>query len=121
MEFTQVLKKGSAILFLVLLAHGLILGFSISTTILSVVLAAVVCLFEAQLVKSERLEQEQRLNKIVRELQDHVNGVSKTQALDKKDLELKMNDQYQALQDKISNTDSKIQTLKINAGIRQQR
>jgi hypothetical protein len=54
MEFTQLVKKGSALLFLILLAHGLILGFTISTTVLSVVLVSVVCLFEAQLVKSER-------------------------------------------------------------------
>lgn len=118
MEFTQVLKKGSAILFLVLLAHGLILGFSVSTTILSVVLAAVVCLFEAQLVKSERLEQEQRLNNIVSAHKELINKISKIQEEDRKTIELKMNDQFQALQDKINNTDSKIQTLKINAGIK---
>jgi hypothetical protein len=61
MEFTQLVKKGSASLFLVLLAHGLILGFSIPTTVLSVVLVSVVCLFEAQFVKSERVESEKRL------------------------------------------------------------
>lgn len=119
MEFTQLLKKGSAVLFLVLIVHGLVLGFSAASTILSVVLAAVVCLFEAQLVKSERLEQEQRLNKIVRELQDHVNSVSKKQEQDKLELIAKSNDQFQALNDKIEFTKSSIQTLKINAGIRQ--
>ena len=118
MEFTQVLKKGSAVLFLVLLTHGLILGFSVSTTILSVVLAAVVCLFEAQLVKSERLEQEQRLNNIVRELQEHVNNLSKTQTEDKKEVLNKIQAQAEDLVAKIQNTDSKIQTIKLSQGIR---
>lgn len=54
MEFTKLVKFGAACLFLVLLVHGLILGFTVSTTVLSVVLVSVVCLFEAQLVKSER-------------------------------------------------------------------
>jgi hypothetical protein len=65
MEFTQLVKKGSACLFLVLLAHGLILGFTIPTTVLSVVLVSVVCLFEAQLVKSERMEVRKEVLKLI--------------------------------------------------------
>ncbi len=65
MEFTQLVKKGAACLFLVLITHGLILGFSVPTTVLSVVLVSVVCLFEAQLVKSERIKVRQEINQLI--------------------------------------------------------
>jgi acid phosphatase family membrane protein YuiD len=107
MEFTKILKYSSSVLFLVLLVHGLVLGFSIPTTILAVVLAAVVCLFEAQLVKSERLEQMEQLNNIVKEFNDHVNTLSKTQTEDKKELI-----------ERIANTDSKISSIKLSNGIK---
>lgn len=107
MEFTKLLKHGSAVLFLILLTHGLVLGFSISSTILSVVLAAVVCLFEAQLVKSERLEQEQRLNNIVAAFKDEVNKLSKIQANDKAEM-----------MERLSQTHSQLNAMKLGQGIR---
>lgn len=54
MEFTKLLKYGSASLFLVLLAHGLILGFSNPTTIISIVLLLICFAMEQKLVLSER-------------------------------------------------------------------
>jgi uncharacterized membrane protein (DUF106 family) len=107
MEFTQVLKKGSAILFLILLVHGLILGFSAASTVLAVVLAAVVCLFEAQLVKHERLEQEQRLSNIVKEFQESVKKLSVTQQEDKAEM-----------MERLAATHSQINAMKVSQGIK---
>lgn len=118
MEFTQVLKKGSAILFLVLLTHGLVLGFTTSSTILNIVLAAVVCLFEAQLVKSERIEQEKRLNNMLTEVKLLINKVSEKQSIDHSNLNDKLDVKVEELIAKINNTDSKISTIKISQGIK---
>lgn len=107
MEFTKLLKQGSAVLFLILLTHGLVLGFSNASTILAVVLAAVVCLFEAQLVKSERDEQEQRMKNIVADFQNSVNKLSSQQAEDKKEV-----------MERIASTHSQLNALKVNQGIR---
>lgn len=107
MEFTRLLKQGSAVLFLVLLVHGLVLGFSSSSTILSVVLAFVVCLFEAQLVKSERIETEERITSITRGFQDQINNMSKTHREDKVEM-----------LERIAATHSQISAIKMNQGIR---
>lgn len=118
MEFTQLVKKGSAALFLVLLVHGLILGFSISTTILAVLLAAITCLFEAQLVKSERVEHEQRLKSIVDDFKFRVGGLVETQNNVERKLILMQEKDKAELMERIANTDSKIQTIKLNQGIK---
>lgn len=118
MEFTQLLKKGSAILFVVLFVHGLILGFSVSTTILAVVLASVSCLFEAQLVKSERLEQNERLKTIVDDFKHRVNNLVETQHNVERKLILMQEKDKAELMERIANTDSKIQTIKLNQGIK---
>lgn len=129
MEFTKLLKQGSAVLFLILLTHGLVLGFSNQTTILAIVLAAVVCLFEAQLVKSERDEQEQRMKNIVAELQNLVNKFYNDQkslnasiaAQREEDIKaiLKIHeDDKKEMLERIASTHSQLSALKLNQGIR---
>lgn len=106
-EFTNLVKKGSACLFLVLLAHGLILGFTVPTTVLSVVLALVVCLFEAQLVKSERVESEKRIALMVTQFELQVSKVSEQGKLEK-----------EQLKDQLDNLKSQINGIKMNNIIR---
>lgn len=65
MEFTKLLKYGSASLFLVLLAHGLILGFTTPTTIISIVLLLVCFLMEQKLVLHEREEFNTKIQEIL--------------------------------------------------------
>lgn len=77
MEFTKLVKYGAASLFLILVAHGLVLGFSIPTTVISVVLVSVVCIFEAQLVKSERIKYREQISQLVASHNDLVIGLTK--------------------------------------------
>lgn len=107
MEFTQLVKKGSACLFLVLVLHGLTIGFSVPTTILSVVLALVVCLFEAQLVKSERVESEKRIVLMVTNFEQQVIKLSEQSKLNREQLE-----------NMIDSTKSQINAMKMNSTIR---
>ena len=107
MEFTQIVKKGSACLFLVLLAHGLYFGFSIPTTVLSVVLVGVVCLFEAQLVKSERLEYEKKVALMTTNFEQQVFKVSEQAKADNAQLK-----------EMIDTTRSQISAIKVNQGMR---
>ena len=107
MEFTQLVKKGSACLFLILVGHGLILGFTIPTTVLSVVLVAVVCLFEAQLVKSERQESDKRIALMITQFETQVLKVSEQAASDK-----------EQLKEMIDTTRSQISAVKVSQGMR---
>lgn len=118
MEFTKLVKYGSASLFLILVLHGLVLGFTIPTTVLSVVLVSVVCLFEAQLVKSERdqyskhlvrlqLSYNNKLADVRKELTEQVTKVSELQKV--------INDE---LQEKIDNTRSQMSVVKMSQGIK---
>lgn len=107
MEFTQLVKKGSACLFLVLMLHGLILGFSIPTTVLSVVLASVVCLFEAQLVKSERVETEKRIALMTAQFEQQVIKLSELRKFDKEQLDEQLN-----------NVKAQINGIRMNGAIR---
>jgi hypothetical protein len=129
MEFTQLVKKGSACLFLLLLAHGLILGFTVSTTLLSVVLVSVVCLFEAQLVKSERLQVKDQISKMVASHNDLVIGLNesyeKKLALRTNEFEqqvIKLSEQRkletEQLQDHLQNIKAQIGAMKMNNIIR---
>ena len=129
MEFTQLVKKGSALLFLVLLAHGLILGFTVPTTVLSVVLVSVVCLFEAQLVKSERLQVQDKISKMVASNNDLVvdltEGFEKKLALRTAEFEqqvIKLSEQSkldrEQLKEMIDQTRSQINAVKMNNTLR---
>lgn len=118
MEFTQVLKKGSALLFIVLVGYGLVVEFYPGVIIIAVVLAAVSSLFEAQLVKSERLEQNERLKIIVDDFKHQVNRLAEVQANVEKKLILMQEKDKAEMMERIANTDSKIQTIKLNQGIK---
>lgn len=107
MEFTKLVKHGSACLFLVLLVHGLILGFSVPTTVLSVVLVSVVCLFEAQLVKSERDQYEKKVALITVQFEQQVIKVSEQSKLEK-----------EQLKEQLDNLKSQINGIKMNNMIR---
>lgn len=72
MEFTKLFKYASAILFLILLAHGLFLGFSIPTTIISIALLSVCFAMEQKLVKHEREEFNTKLEQILTMQEDKV-------------------------------------------------
>lgn len=100
MEFTRLLKYGSAALFLILLAHGLYLGFSIPTTIISVVLLLICFAMEQKLVLHER---EQVNTKIENILTEH-----------KKE----MQELHSDLTKKLEATHSQLNTLKTGIGMR---
>lgn len=99
MEFTRLLKYGSAALFLILLAHGLILGFSIPTTIISVVLVLICFLMEQKLVLHEREELNTKYQQKLTEL-----------------LQQREND-HAEFQRKLDTVHSQLSTLKTASGI----
>lgn len=100
MEFTRLLKYGSAILFLILLAHGLILGFSIPTTIISIVLILICFVMEQKLVLHEREELNTKFVEILT-TRDKV-----------------FEEENQALQKKLEAVHSQLNTLKTGIGMR---
>jgi mannitol-specific phosphotransferase system IIBC component len=106
-NFTKLLKFGSALMTLVLIGNGLVRGFDLNTTVLSVVLVLVSYLLEARLLKSEREENEARIIQINHAFEELVNKLSKVQASDKEEI-LK----------KIEHTHSQLSALKMNQGIR---
>jgi hypothetical protein len=117
-EFTKLVKYGAASLFLILVIHGLVLGFTIPTTVLSVVLVSVVCLFEAQLVKTERDDQEERLQLIVSEFKEQVRKLSETQYSDKKEVLVKQAEDKEELLKRIDDTRSQMTAIKLSQGIK---
>lgn len=103
MEFTQLVKKGAACLFLVLVLHGLVLGFSISTTVLSVVLAVIVFKMESELVLSERKESEKRIALITSQFEAQVIKLSEQRKLE-----------TEGLQEHLQNIKAQIGAMKMN-------
>lgn len=107
MEFTKLLKYGCSALTLILIGNGLVRGFDLNTTVLSVVLVLVAYLLEARLLKSEREETEAKIKQITAQYEELVNKVSKAQATDKAEL-----------LEKFEIVKSQLSTLKLNQGIR---
>lgn len=118
MEFTKLVKYGTASLFLVLVAHGLILGFNNSTTVLSVVLVAVTYLLESRLLKSERADYEQEIKTIVSDFRQQVKKLSEAHEQDKVSLMQQQATDKDELLKKLDNTHSQISSLKLTNGIR---
>lgn len=107
MEFTKLLKYGTSVLFLILLAHGLILGFSIPTTILSVVLISICFAMEQKLLKHEKEEFNTKLSNI---LTTHDSEMKALVEKNKKDNEEVIK--------KIEATHQQINTMKAAQGMR---
>lgn len=107
MEFTRLLKYGSAALFLILLAHGLVLGFSLPTTIISIALLLVCFLMEQKLVLHEREMLNTKFNEKLTEL-----------VIERNEMEVRFVKEQDKLQQKLDAVHSQLNTLKTGIGMR---
>lgn len=119
MEFSKIIKYSAAVLFLALVIHSVLSGFNVHSTILCVSLAAVISMFELHLIKSERLEYEQRLKNIIAAFDEQINNISQKEKEHNKSVHDRIDEVAKTLTEKINNTDSKIQTMKLSVGMKQ--
>jgi phage host-nuclease inhibitor protein Gam len=117
MEFTKLLKYGSASLFLILVAHGLFRGFTNSTTIISIALLAVCFTMEQFFNLSERAQFQKEFKRILTENRESIDQLIEHYESVVKNL----NDEYKANQEdvmkKIEFTHSQINTMKMGSGM----
>lgn len=117
MEFTKLFKYVSASLFLVLLAHGLFLGFSIPTTIISIVLLLVCFLMEQKLVLHEREELNTKIHEILTSHNYEVANLIAGHEILVKELHTEYKKNQEDIMKKIEVTHSQINILKTAQGV----
>jgi flagellar biosynthesis component FlhA len=105
-EYTKLLKFGAAIIALLLIGKGLVVGFDFLATALSVALIFVCYKMDQNLTMTERSRMEERFNEMSAEHQKLIKQLSEKQSLEKAEL-----------QQKLENLESKLHTFKVGQQI----
>lgn len=106
MEYTKLLKFGAAIIALLIIGKGFVVGFDFLATVLSVALIFVCYQMDQNLSLTERGKMEERFNNMVAEHQKLIKQLSESQSLERAEL-----------QKKLENLESKLNTLKVGQQI----